>query len=171
MSINTQHLAQLKAYAQLEGLYLSIYMTAGFLLTMNAPESGLGNILTLCTPFFTAWRLRCFRDDVLEGSISLRRAAAFVIYTFFYASLIFAIVQYVYFRYLDNGTFAVMVNQSAEIMKPYMLANGMTGEEWQQSIDMMTGMTPIYRAFMFMMQNIVAGFVLALPLGVIYRKH
>jgi hypothetical protein len=65
------------------------------------------------------WRLSKFRNYALDGVISFRRALAYSWYTFFYASLLFAIAQFLYFRFLNNGVIASMLMQTANMMIPY----------------------------------------------------
>ena len=54
-----------------------------------------------------------FRNNVLGGAISLRRAYAYSLYNFVYASLVFALVQFVYFRFVDNGGFGGLLTDTA----------------------------------------------------------
>lgn len=100
---------QLKAFARQDGALLALLWTASFacyVIGLNSPGIGLvAAVLALVTPFFVSRRLRKFRDDCLDGVVSFRRGWAFAVLTFFYGSLLFAVVQFVYFAYLDHGSF------------------------------------------------------------------
>ncbi|MBQ9636287.1 MAG: DUF4199 domain-containing protein [Prevotella sp.] len=163
--ITSQSLAQLKAFARQDGLLLALYWAVAFGFVMLLPESLLGSLLTLATPFVAGWRVTKFRDDVLEGVISFRRGYAFSASMFVYAALAFALIQWAYFRFVDQGTFLGMLTQSVEALKPSYEQAGIDASELNEALKLMQAWPPIQWAFMFMMQNIVAGFVLSLPVA------
>ena len=105
LMIRIEDFIQLKAFARQDGLLLSLLWTASFALIVYMPASAMGNILAIITPLFVAWRLRIFREYALGGIISMRRAYGYSAYTFVYASLVFAIVQY---SSVDFTTFLLM---------------------------------------------------------------
>ena len=92
--IRIENFIQLKAFARQDAFVLSIIWIASFACITVVPAGVLGNLLALATPFIIAWRLTKFRDQILGGSISFRRAFAYGVYTFFYASLLFALAQF-----------------------------------------------------------------------------
>ena len=57
-------------------------------------------------------RLKRFRDNVLEGVISFSRALLYSMLVYFYAALLMAAAQFVYFQFIDNG---FMLSQYAEV--------------------------------------------------------
>lgn len=103
--INVAHLVQLKAFARQDALLLALLWAASFACIMMLNAGLIGNILALATPFLVGKRLAAFRTQALYGVISFRRAYAYSLYVFIYASLVFALVQYAYFQFLDNGAF------------------------------------------------------------------
>lgn len=161
---------QLKAFARQEALMLAALWTASFALTMMAQAGALGNLLALSTPFVVVWRTNIFRDKVLGGIISWRRAWAFCLYTFVYASLAFALVQFAYFRFLDHGSFAQLITDTMNTMMPLYEQNGMTKAEVTQSINAIRELTPVQWAFVFMLQNMVIGALASVPLALISRR-
>ena len=74
---------QLKAFARIDGLRLSLLWMAIFALYivgLTSPGYGLAAmILIIITPFFVGSRLRRFRDDGLEGTISFLRGLAYIV--------------------------------------------------------------------------------------------
>ena len=98
---------QLKAFARQDGALLAILWVAAFLLyIIGVSNSILGLaavMLMLYTPFFVGERLGKFRDYGRAGLISFRRGYAYTIFVFFYGGVLFAIAQYLYFAYMDNG--------------------------------------------------------------------
>ena len=59
--------------------------------------------LMVVTPFFVGRRLGKFRDEGRNGIISLSRGWAYSVFVFFYAAILLALAQYVYFAYIDQG--------------------------------------------------------------------
>lgn len=143
---------------------------ASFAVIVNNPASFWGSLLAMATPFYVGYLLARFRNYALYGFISFRRALAFSLYTFFYASLLFAVAQFVYFRYLDHGTFLAMLTASMKTLEPFYRAQGISVSELQQSLAMIGQLTPIETAFVFMMQNILIGAVLSFPIAWIGKR-
>ena len=97
---------QVKAFARQDGMLMALLWTASFACYTLLKAGAIADLLTISTPIFLAWRMSKFRDYALGGIISFRRGLLHGIYTFFYASLAFALVQFAYFQFLDNGVFA-----------------------------------------------------------------
>lgn len=161
---------QLKAFARQDGMIIALLWTVSFACTVLVRAGALGNLLAIATPFAVGWRLTQFRNYALGGTMSLRRAYAYGIYTFFYASIVFAIVQWAYFQFVDNGAFATGVSQMMAAVAPIYRQNGFSQEQISQSISIVGMLTPIQWAFMFMMQNIFIGVVLSLPIALCCRR-
>ena len=168
--INAATLIQLKAFARQDGLLLGLFWTASFALTMMSPQSPWGNILAMATPFFMGWRLCAFRDSALNGVISLRRGLAYGVYTVIYASIIFALVQYVYLRFIDNGTFMGILDDGVKVVKMVYEQQGMSTAELTQAVESMHSVSPLQWVFMLMMQIIFLGSLLALPVAALCRR-
>ena len=168
--INVTALIQLKAFARQDGFLLFLLWIASFAVIVNNPASSWGSLLAMATPFYVGYLLARFRNFALDGVISFRRALAFSLYTFFYASLLFAVAQFVYFRYLDNGTFMTMLLTSVKALEPVYRAQGISMSELQQSLSMIGQLTPVETAFIFMMQNILIGAILSFPIAWIGKR-
>lgn len=133
-------------------------------------SDALCSLLAIATPFIIGWRLIKFRNYALDGIISFRRALAYSWYTFFYAAVLFAVVQYLYFKFLDHGVLIQLMNETAQILIPIYKAQGLQETEIQNAIAMFGSLTPIQLAFMFMMQNIFIGLVLSLPIAAVCMR-
>lgn len=168
--INVISLIQLKAFARQDGFLLFLLWIASFALIVHDPASSWGSLLAMATPFFVGWLLVKFRDYALQGVISFRRALAFSVFTFFYASMLFAVAQYVYFRFLDNGALVSMLLSSIKALEPFYRAQGVSVEGLRQSITMISDLSPVEIAFIFMMQNIFMGFFMSFPIALITRR-
>lgn len=155
--ITSESLIQVKAFARQDGLILSLVWLASMWLTIQTPTSAWGPMLMLSTPFFIAWRLQRFRDYALDGVISFRRGLLFSCYVFFYASLIFAVGQFLYFKFLDGGAFLQMLSDNVETLKPIYEEQGISGKDLDMALDVIKMMKPVDLTFTFMMYNLMVG--------------
>ena len=163
------------AFARQDGALLSLLWVATFLLYILGVQNemlGLAAVmLMLYTPFFVGERLRKFRDYGREGLISFRRGYAYTVFVFFYGGILFAVAQYLYFAYMDNGfllsQFSKMVtsDEGQQILEQY----GMT-QMAQESLTAMSGIRPIDYALNILTINISLGFLLGLPIGLIMQR-
>lgn len=169
--INVESLIQLKAFARQDGAMLSLLWIASFAAMVLAPQSFMGNLLAIATPFFTIWRLGKFRDYALDGAVSFRRGYVYSVYTFFYAAIIFAITQYVYFKFLDSGHFTGILSQTMTALEPAYEQSGVSKEEITNTIKIMKEMTPIQWAFIFMIQNLFIGFIASVPIAAVCMRN
>lgn len=170
--IRLEDFMQLKAFARVDALMLTLLWTASFACVVMFPAAGLlGNLLAMATPFFVGWRTAIFRDRVLGGTMSMRRAYAYSLYNFLYASLAFALVQFAYFRFMDNGTFGQIINETIRALAPIYEQNGMSKTEITNTMNSVSMLSPIQWAFMFMMQNMMIGAVASLPIAAVCRRH
>lgn len=169
--MNVQALIQLKAFARQDGVFLALLWIGSFAAMLYMPASGWGNIMAISTPFFVGWLLIRFRNYALDGAISFRRGLMYSVYTFFYAALIFAVAQYLYFRYLDHGVMFQMLATALKQMEPVYQANGMNLKQMETTLGMVSQLSPIELSFIFMMQNIFTGIVLSFPIALFCRRN
>lgn len=163
---------QTKAFARQDGAILGAAWIIGFLCAMHSIEypilSIINNVLTICTPFIVAFRLRSFRDDATEGVISYRRALAYCVLTFFYATLLLTAVQFVWFKWFDGGAFLntqVLPTYEA-IFKAYQIPES----ESSAIIETVNYMTPASWASFFMMTEMMLGIIVSFPIAAIMKK-
>mgnify|MGYP000582684750 CR=1 FL=1 len=120
--------------------------------------AGIKEILIISTPFVVAKRLKHFRDFVREGHISFRHGLYYCIQTFFNATLLLTLVQYLWFRFMDTGLFMNQLQTNYQIVaQAYQLTAG----ESKALLDAVSMMKPIAWASMFMITDLVAGAVLS----------
>ncbi|NPD92687.1 DUF4199 domain-containing protein [Xylanibacter muris] len=167
---------QLKAFARIDGALLALFWLSSFIFYIQGlsnPIMGIVSfILAVSSPFYAATRLRIFRDNIRDGIISFRRAAAYYALMFFYASALFAIAQYIYFEFLDNGylvnTYTQMLNgeEAQIILKNYDI----TQQQINDNLEVLRQTSPITFALNFMTINIMTGIVLSFPVGLIMKR-
>lgn len=174
MIINVMDLVQLKAYARQYGVALAAVWAASFLSIVIAPASVLGSLLALSTPIVVGCFLVRFRNGALDGHISFRRGFAFSCYTFFYASLLFAAVQFVYLRFFDQGAFMAMLGESLKTMEEVYRHEGTAAMQaigqMKQTISMVGQLSPLQLTFVIMMDNLFIGALLSLPIALACRR-
>ena len=147
--IDTGKIKQTKAFARQDGTLLGIVWVASFVCTVVAK------------------RLKYFRDVVREGHISFKHGLYYCVQTFFYATLLLTIIQYLWFRFMNTGMFMTQLQANYQmIAQAYQL----TAEETKALFDAITMMKPIAWASMFMITDLIAGAVLSPILAAIYSK-
>ena len=138
----------------------------------NVMLSMLSMILLIITPFYAARRLRHFRDYAREGVITFGRGYAYVILVFFYGGLLFALAQYIYFAYMDKGfllgKFTEMVSTPESVA--WLHANGLEGV-MKDSLSTMAEMRPIDYSLNMLTLNIIAGFIVGLPIAALMKQR
>ena len=167
---------QLKAFSRQEGALLTLLWTASFVcyvVGLTQPSLGVvALLLALATPFFVSRRLGKFRDDCLEGILSFRRGWAFVIFTFFYASLLFAIVQLAYFTYMDHGQFVSQLTQLFATPENELMMKSMgMADSLNETLRMITEMRPVDLVLNIMFSNLFIGLVAGLPIAAITKRE
>ena len=166
---------QLKAYARQVGFYLALLWTTSFVCYILGIKNQFLEMLALglaiMTPFFVANRLRRFRDEGREGLISFRRSYAYIVFVFFYGAVLLAVVHFIYFAYIDHGyllsSFAKMMSSSEgkELISQY----GMT-QMMEESLEAMANTRPIDYALNILTFNLMVGFVLGVPIGLVMHR-
>lgn len=167
---------QLKAFARIDGALLALFWLSSFIFYIQGlsnPIMGIISvILAVSSPFYAATRLRIFRDNIRDGIISFRRSAAYYALMFFYASALFAIAQYIYFEFLDNGylvnTYARMLN--SEEVQILMKTYNITQQQINENLEVLRQTNAITFALNFMTINIMTGIILCFPAGLITKR-
>ena len=149
---------------------MGLLWTASFVLLILFPGNALSVLLALATPLLLGWRLRVFRDYALEGRISFGRAYLYCLYTFFFAAILFGLVQLVYFRFLDHGMFAQFLRTSVEQSMEIYNQAGIDTNQLNESINLFEQTSPANLAFMFMMQNMVIGSLLSVAVAAMMKR-
>lgn len=167
---------QLKAFARQDGLFIGCLWVAAFACfigSMTHPELQLGFVVgTMATPFAVYYRLRHFRDKILDGYISFRRAFAFIAFTMAYASIILAGATLVYFYFLDNGMFVATLRDNLsipEIQQSFVNA-GMDPKVLDVQLETISKSRPIDFAISIFSDGLISSLILALIIGFLGKR-
>ena len=166
---------QLKAFARQDGALLALLWVATFLLYIIGVSNQLlgmaAIMLMFYTPFFVGERLGKFRDYGRGGIISFRRGYAYTVLVFFYGGVLFAVAQYLYFAFMDNGFLLsqfsklIMSDEGQKLLEQYGMKQ-MANENLQE----MSNTRPIDFALNMLTINISLGFILGLPISLIKQR-
>lgn len=168
---------QLKAFARQDGLILGLVWVAAFACfigSMSDASLQLGFVVgLLSTPFVVFYMLRHYRDKVLTGTISYKRALAFIALTMVYASLILAAATFAYFYFVDKGDFfgTLMENiKMPEVQQTFSDA-GLNPSEIEQQLSMASQSRPIDFAFSVFFEGIVFAMIHAAIIALLGAKR
>lgn len=173
--MTSEEYVQFRAFARLDGVFFALLLTASFacyIVGLSNPTLSLVAMgMVLSVPFFIAMRLKSFRDNGLGGHLSFLRGWAYVALLVFYGSLLFALVQYLYFAFLDHGYFMKMIQElmdspdSQEVINQYA-----TKEVFDQMISELSQVRPIDFSLSMLQANIFLGVLLGLPIAALMKS-
>lgn len=168
---------QLKAFARVDGAIMGLLWVVSFAcFVMGFRYSFLGSaslVVGICSLVYNVMRLRTFRDDVLEGVISFRRALFYSMLTYLYASIILVLAQLIYFKFMDHGALMseyLTLLSSDNLREALRQAYGITDKELSAAIEMLRQMKPSDIALQFFMMNLFMGLFISLPVALFCRK-
>lgn len=157
-------LIQTRAFARQDGAILGAVWIASFAFTMWSVHPNhafwglLANLLIISTPFVVAKRLKAFRDYALDGVISFRRSLFYCWQTFFNATLLLTIVQFLWFKFLNTGVFMYKL---METYRQMMIASNMAQSDINMMMQALADLKPIAWASAFMITDLVVGSILS----------
>ena len=167
---------QLKAFARADGFRLALLWIASFacyVAGLRLQVMGMAALaLALVTPFYVTRRLKLYRDEGLGGVISFSRGWGYVAFTFFYACLLFALGQVLYFAYLDHGYLGSTMAQlmaTPEAVRA-LSQTGLT-QTWNEALSLLFTMRPIDLALNIMTSNLLIGFVVGVPIAAVAKRE
>ncbi len=165
------------AYARVYGLYMGIFWAVKFVffpLGFSYPVfSFIFLLLTIMVPFVGAWFVKKIRDGVLDGRLGFWQAFLLSSNIYMYASLIAAIVHFIYFRFIDNGfilnSYLESVNQMQELLGSGEAAANI--EMLKANVELMGTLSPIQIVFSLLSNNVVFGLFISLLAAVFLKRR
>ncbi|MBO4851314.1 MAG: DUF4199 domain-containing protein [Prevotella sp.] len=159
---------QLRAFARWDGARLGMMWVASFALfvaSFSYPFCGILWMATMvATPFLVASLTRAYSEQTPEKHVSYSMAFSHSSRTVFYASLILAIAQWVYFQFMDNGflinTYAAILTDKENAQR--LATMGYTKEMIGQMLDAFRALRPIDIVLQMMFLNMVAGLIISI---------
>lgn len=167
---------QLKAFARIDGVVLGVVWLVGFACFVGMFRYPICGMLCMAvvfsTPFLVAMRVGSFRDQVLDGVISFRRAFGYSLFTFFYASLILAVGVAAYFHFWDHGFIGdqfTLLLSSPEV-SGYARGMGYSDEMIQMSLDVWKSIRPVDMAFQTIWSSMMLGALVSVVIALVKRR-
>lgn len=179
--MNAINYKQFRAFAAQYGTVIGLMWIVSFsfyIIGLTHPLIGNISLLTgLCSFPVAVFFIRKFKRDI--AAINFSQAWWMSILIYMYASLLMAVAQFIYFRYIDNG---LLVNTYASIMQQpeavAMMQQMMPGEDvtaaGQKVIELLQSISPIQLTFQFLTYNLFMGALISIPtafIGVRGKKH
>lgn len=158
------------------GFYTGLCWSASFLLAMlslTQPVFGLtGNIVGLASIFVAGWLLRAMQmtDDAGAQPWAVHRRWRMALRAQMLAAVLCLFVQYMYFRYADNGRFmASMAKMYENPQYSEMMRQLVPGSSPQGVLDMFSQITLNDLALNFMVINAFLAIILSIPTAFVAR--
>lgn len=174
--IEQQEYIQLKAYARQHGMMMGLLWVASFVCFVSVIKVPLLSLAfdfsVMLIPFAAYYMVRYYRDAVINGYISFKRAFFYSLLIFIYASLIMGIAQWAYFALIDGGRMVANIQdvmQSAEY-KPVIDAYKAQGIDLKKQLSVLTEARPIDFAMTFMWFNFLAGTIISWVVALFTKK-
>lgn len=167
---------QLKAYARQYGAFMGlawIAIFACFIGTVFKPALSIAfDIGIIMIPILAHFFVKRYRDGIIGGFISFRRAFFFSMLIFIYASLLLGIAQWAYFQFIDGGR---LVGELQKVLvspefKPVIDAYSQNGIDLSKQMDVLSTSRPIDFAFTFMWFNFIAGTFVSFVVALFLKK-
>lgn len=166
--------SNLHKYSMHFGTYMGVYWILTFILfpiALSIPFiQFIVTGLTFGVPFLGYYYVKTYRDKVCDGEISFRNAWAFIIFMYMFASLLAAVIHFIYFKFIDHG---FVINEYTKLLNQYA-AN--QPKEVADLIDQMIAnlysMTPIDITLQMLSSNMfVCGILLGIPTALFAMKR
>ena len=175
--MNVENYKQLRAFSAQYGAVVGLMWIISFafyIIGLTRPLVGnVALLIGLLSVVVAGFLIRKFRNEVSPLRFSQSWWMATLIYL--YASLLMAVGQFIYFRYIDNGllleTYSNLMQQPEAMA---LMQSMMPGEDveaaMRQTLEVLGNITPIQLTFEFLIYNLLLGFLLAIPTAWIGRR-
>jgi membrane-associated protease RseP (regulator of RpoE activity) len=167
---------QLKAFARQDGFFLGLFwclLFFCFVYSMRLPMLQMFYLSgVVATPFVVLWRMRFYRDKVLTGVISYRRAFAYGAMVMAYASVLLTAATLVYFYFLDGGTFLSALKESfaSEELRQSLAGAGFNLKDLDEQVSLLSQARPVDIAISTFSNSVVISLLLSVILALIVKR-
>ncbi len=167
---------ELRQHTTKMAMYYGIWLGLLFVLKLMAEVVSDGSIgaffsgfLTILVPFAAYWLTLMFGRSISETEITFGTLLRFCIYLFFFGSMILAIAQFVYYRYINPDYLAEQVDKLIEILARYSDSQPSVSAFITQIKEVGIPSASSV-AIQTIWINIVLGFILGLPISAIVKR-
>ena len=166
----------MQRYAMAFGTYMGIFWILKFILVPIGITSPflllLFFCLTLCVPFIGYYFTKMYRERACQGQISFLHACFFNLFMFICASMLAAVVHYIYFAFIDQG---YMRDTCKKMLSSIEMSN-LSGTETyisqvKESIDILDTLTPTDITLQLLVNNIYNCSLLSIIIALIAKRR
>ncbi len=128
--------------------------------------------LTIFVPILGFIFATRYRKTYCDNIISFGQAFSFTLFMFMFASLLVALVHYIYFQYVDNQ---FILTQWLSLMEQTKSMNNspeyiQTLTQLEDAVKQIAALSPIELTFQLLTQNVFYGLLMALPIAAIVTR-
>ena len=174
--ISPSEYIQLKAFARQDGFFLGclwIFTLGCFIGSMSDSPLQIGFIAgVITTPIMMYRLLKHYRDRIIGGNISFKRAFCFVALMVVYAAIILAAATFIYFYFFDDGAFMSHMQQQMAIpqIRNSFTNAGMDVKMLDEQLGLLSQSRPVDMAFSLFCNSTFTGFIAAAIIAIIGKK-
>ena len=153
--------------AMRNGLYIGLLFSLNTILsaTGNATLSALTNLVLVAIIVLVYRFTKNYRDKDLRGFISFRRAFAYVLLLFLFASIIAAATKFILFTYIKPDFLGEVFNETLSVLDEVMPSLP------DQAFDVVDTLSePINYSLLSIWGNMFYGVLLGIILGLVVRR-
>lgn len=159
---------QMGRHAMNFGAIMGLVFSINFLITTIKSLVFLQYIFIVAIIYLAYRFVIHFRDNVNEGEISYGYAFLYILQLFMYASMISAVVRYLFYSYIKPDFLQNQLNETLAALQGTPMANIITGDIYQQTVELMT---PLNMALQAIWLNLLLGVLLGLILAAVVKKN
>lgn len=159
--------SKIRKSAMQNGLIMGVIFSVNFIFSVSGTYllGFLTNVITLVILWVMYKMAVKYRNNECEGTITYVNAYRYISSVFFYASLISAIVKYIYMKYIDANCAQWLFNQAVQAQQLFQLKGSTEEQDALQQV-----YTPINYAILFIAVNNMLGMVLGLIMAGFIKK-
>lgn len=175
--ITVEEYKQFKAFTRQDGAIIGVLMSVVFIVFVksfvNPSMQFLYLLGMISVPVVIAMRVRNYRDKVVMKRISLRRAFGYCLSCFMYGSLILALSVFVYFQYIDHGSFLATLHSymAQPEMTAAMNVYGLDAAEVKGQLAQLSEVRPVDVAISVISNTFTVGMFCSLIIALLSRRE
>ena len=167
---------QLKAFARQDGFFLGLFWSVLFFCFVYSMRAPMLQVVYLsgvvATPLVVLWRVKFYRDKILPGFISYRRAFTYGAMIMAYASMLLTAATLVYFYFLDGGAFLSALKESfaSAELRQSLSGAGINLKDLDEQVSLLSQARPIDIAISTFSNCVIMSLLLNIVLALIVKK-
>ena len=159
--------ANMNRHAMNFGAIMGLVFSINFLITTTKTLAFLQYVFVVVIIYLVYRFVVHCRDNVVNGVMSYGSALWYIVQLFMYGAMISALVRYLFYMYIKPDFLANQLNETMQALQGTAIADVVTGEIYQQTVEMMT---PLNMALQSIWVNLILGLLLGLVMAGVVKK-